>query len=183
LNNAFTVGEEDQFDIAPRSDGGYVLTYIQSSGNERLVYENHNSSGNLVSSAQTIDLAGGGEDLDLPALAVNNSNNFAWLGAQKFFPGFGLFDVADDDIIGYYLNSTGGIVREFEAGQGDAPLNDQDQKNPDTAFNTNGELVVVYQREPEAQTNPTEVLVDVYNTSGTLQHSTVVDANGNPQDA
>lgn len=165
LNTNRNAHDEDDFDIAATNDGGFILVYVDDdttlTNQESIMWERFDSDANATDSLEVATNNIAADVLSNPTVVVNNSNNESYV---TFTDDVGV----DLDVRAVKINAIGVITTaEFNAAQNST---DRDA-DADTAINTNGELVSIYE---ETDTGTIGIEMRVYDMSGALQHATTV---------
>ncbi len=162
LNTDRNADDERDFDIAATNDGGFIMVYvdddISNTSAEAIYWERFDATGTRTSGAQIATNAVAADFLANPKVVVNNNDNTSYV---TFTDDVG----ADTDISAVRVSSTGVVLTpKFSAAQNSSDFD----RNGDTAINSNGELVSIYE---EDDSGTTSIELRVYSTSGVLQHA------------
>lgn len=136
LNSSRYSDDEEDSDIAATNDGGFIIVYMDNSGNSsRVVWERHDSSGGLVHGKDIVYENIAIDYFGNPKVAVNLTDNSCYVTFTD--------DVASNtDIRAVRLSASGvTLASEFDAAQNSSDFDG----NGDAAILTNGNLVSVHQ--------------------------------------
>ena len=184
INDAWQVDDERDFEVAPSSDGGFFMVYMDDNGPESAVrLERFDANGDQTDTLTIASETGTG-DFSNPQIVVNN-NTVGAPGSEgnRLYVTWEEDDGAGDiDVRGAYVleDLTLAAGSPFDAAQNST---DQDRDH-DSAILTFGELVTVYEEQDGTLTSLEIRILDV---NGNTQHSnlfTLPDTAGpgaNPQ--
>lgn len=146
INASYFADDELDFDIAATNDGGFILVAVDddiSSVNATgIVWEYHNSNGDLVLS-RSIAFENVAEDfLANPQISVNQLTNESVVTYTS--------DVGTNtNILGVTVSITGTVSTPFDAAQNSLDFD----RDGDVAILTNGNLVSVYEEDDAGSTS------------------------------
>lgn len=136
LNQSSTGFDEDDFDIAATSDGGFIMVYVQNDrSSDTLIWERFDAKGGLIGSTSFASESSSDTALSNPQISVDLTNDSA-------FVTFTDYANPDYDISGVRLDSAGNIITaRFEAGRKDG----ERDFDADVAVLANGNMVSVFE--------------------------------------
>ncbi|MBY6117316.1 calcium-binding protein, partial [Mameliella alba] len=165
LNTLSTEDDEADFDIAPTSDGGFQMVYIEpeTTSLTELHWQRYNASGDSIDTLliTSENVAG---TLSNPQIAVNNNTVG---GGNRSYITWTDSTGGETFIKGAYMLETGALFNGANGTIWDAAQNFSGDFNRDgdTAILTNGNMVTVYEEEDGANTS---IEFRISDTSGNL---------------
>ncbi|MFK7944905.1 MAG: beta strand repeat-containing protein, partial [Paracoccaceae bacterium] len=140
LNDARSLDDELDFDLAATNDGGFVLVYTDDdtadTTQESIHVERFDASGAVLFSSLVVSETGADDFLEIPSVTVDLTTNDAVVTYTRPFN----TDGTDLDVFGHSVSSLGVVSARFSAGQNSSG-NEQIQ---DVAVLSDGNVASAY---------------------------------------
>ncbi|SNT17540.1 calcium-binding protein [Tropicimonas sediminicola] len=136
LNQTSTGHDEDDFDIAATSDGGFMLVYVENDrSTDTVIWERFDADGRLTASRKIVTESESTTAFLNPQISVDATDDSSYVTFTDYVS-------PDHDISGVRLDGSGTIVTpEFEAGRKDG----EKDFDAEVAVLANGNMVSVFE--------------------------------------